>query len=71
MSIENLSPSTLRQAADLLEQKADLQKQLEAILNGAPVHTNGERRLSYEGRKAIAQAQLRRWSKFRKGKAKR
>ena len=78
MSIEHLSSKQLRQAADLKEKIAALEKQLTAILSdrgsgipaplkaAKPVKKKG---ISTAGRAKIAAAQKLRWAKIKAAKA--
>jgi len=73
-SITSLTPSQLRQAADLQEQIQELQNQLSAFLGGAvesapaPVKAPQKRRMSAAGRAAIAAAARARWAKYNAAK---
>ena len=72
MSISNLTPSQLRQAADLQEQIEKLQKQLTGLVAGdsapAPVAAkSGRSKMSASARAKIAAAQRARWAAL-KGK---
>lgn len=71
MSIQEMSASDLRRAADLKEQIEDLNEQLTKAFNGHVARKNGTHRLSYAGRKRIADAQKKRWKAFHKQKDKR
>jgi len=77
MDILNLTPSQLKHAADIKEQIAALESELQAIVrgggvrvaNGAPAPTRTRRnRMSAAGRARIIAAQKARWAKFKKGK---
>jgi hypothetical protein len=75
MSITNLSPKQLRQAADLKERIDGLQAKLNEILgselfistaNGTPqAPKTGRRKMSAEGRARISAAQKARWAAIR------
>ena len=74
MSIANLTPSQLRQAADLIEKIAVLEKQL-AQLQGtkvAPVAAKPAKRggMSAAGKARISAAAKLRWAKIKAAKAK-
>jgi hypothetical protein len=80
MNIENLTSTQLRQAADLKEKIAGLEKQLAGIIfvggkNPAPVKVSKparkKRGMSAAGRARIAAAQKLRWAKINAGKTKR
>ena len=72
MSILNLTPKQLRQAAKIKEKIFDLEKELGGLIGdvGRDVSSSlirkGKRKLSDAGRLAIAAAQNLRWSKFKK-----
>lgn len=80
MDILNLTPSQLKQAADIKEQIAALENELQAIVrgggggssrisNGAPAPYRTRRnRMSAAGRARIIAAQKARWAKFKKAK---
>ena len=78
MSILNLTPSQLRQAADLQERIAKLQSELIALSGGviesAPATTkpaaNKKRGMSAAGKARIVAAQKLRWAKIKAAKAK-
>jgi hypothetical protein len=72
-SITNLSPTELRQAADLQEQIQELQKQLNNLLGNGQASTPAvteapqeprKRKMSAAGRRAIAAAAKARWAKY-------
>jgi len=73
MSIDNLTSGQLRRAADIQDQIASLQRELEAVLGGAvPAARRGPgrppgrppgRTMSAAGRARIAAAQRARWAK--------
>jgi hypothetical protein len=60
MNLSNLSPSQLREAADIQEQIVDLQEKLATLLNG---QSHPKRKISAAGIAAIKAAQKRRWAK--------
>jgi hypothetical protein len=75
-SIQQLTPSQLRQAASLKEEIASLEKELVTIL-GAPVSSpktpavkpaKKKRTMSTEGRARVAAAQKARWAKIKAAK---
>ncbi|HEY1788372.1 MAG TPA: hypothetical protein VGJ73_09465 [Verrucomicrobiae bacterium] len=81
MDILNLTPSQLKHAADIKEQIAALENELQAIVhgggssrsggiaNGAPAPSRTRRnRMSAAGRARIIAAQKARWAKFKKTK---
>lgn len=78
MDILNLTPSQLKHAADIKEQIAALEDELQSIVrgggvsragNGAPAPFRTRRnRMSAAGRARIIAAQKARWAKFKKGK---
>jgi hypothetical protein len=79
MDILNLTPSQLKHAADIKEQIAALENELQSIVrgvggnsssgNGAPAPSRTRRnRMSAAGRARIIAAQKARWAKFKKGK---
>ena len=75
MSIANLTPSQLRQAADLIEKIAALEKQLSAITGTqtAPVQNSKpakKKGMSAAGRAKVAAAQKARWAKINAAKGK-
>ncbi len=66
----NLTAPQLRQAANLKEKIADLQKQLDAILGGSAAKANvpeklKRRKMSAAARAKIAAAQRARWAKVK------
>jgi|SRR4051812_30884527 hypothetical protein len=71
MNITDLTPSQLRNAADIQEKIQGLQKELNSILGGEipiPATVNGEapkRKMSAAGRARIAAAAKARWAKIR------
>jgi len=73
-SIANLSPSQLRQAANLQEKIQSLQKELGQLLGAgvksAPTQApkKRKRRMSAAGRRAIAAAARARWAKYNAAK---
>jgi hypothetical protein len=74
MDILNLTPAQLKHAADIKEQIAALEDQLQSIVrgsggNGVPSPSRSRRnRMSSAGRARIIAAQKARWAKFKKGK---
>ena len=74
MSIANLSVQTLREAADLKEKIAGLEKQLAAILGSpakpAAAKAPKKKGMSAAGRAKVAAAQKLRWAKIKAAKAK-
>lgn len=78
MIITDLSPKQLRKAAKLQEKIEKLQKQLSTMLpfdpgSGIPAPFKApkqKRKMSAASRKAIADAQKKRWAKFHAAKAK-
>jgi hypothetical protein len=74
MDILNLTPAQLKHAADIKEQIAALEDQLQSIArgsgrNGAPSPLRSRRnRMSAAGRAKIIAAQKARWAKFKKTK---
>lgn len=73
MNILNLTSKQLKQAADIKEQIAALEKKLQSIIGGAEsgmpspfVRKSTKRRMSAAGRAKIAAAQKLRWSKVKK-----
>lgn len=75
MSIINLTPSQLRQAADLQEKIAKLEKELAAIIGSeskaAPVSKPAKKKggMSAAGKARIAAAQKLRWAKVKAEKS--
>jgi len=74
MSLNNLTPTQLRQAADLKEQIEELQSKLShlqgdgAAAEAAPAVRNGrrgKRKISAAGRARIRAAQIARWAKVK------
>jgi len=74
MSIANLTPSQLRQAADLIEKIAALEKQLAQIqgTKAAPVIAKSAKRkgMSAAGKARISAAAKLRWAKIKAAKTK-
>jgi len=75
MNTLNLSAQQLRHAADIKEQIAELESELQSILgeggNGVPSPARlRKNRMSDAGRLAIITAQKLRWSKYKSPKAK-
>jgi hypothetical protein len=72
MSITSLTPSQLRQAADLKEKIAGLEKQLAAITgtNTAPVKPTKKGGMSAAGKARISAAAKLRWAKIKAAKLK-
>ncbi len=76
MSITNLTPSQLRQAAVLKEKIETLQAELGEILGSSGMETvsapvsKGKKKISAAGIAKIRAAQKARWAKFRAGKGK-
>ena len=73
MSIANLTPSQLRQAADLIEKIAGLEKQLAQIqgIKAAPVAAKPAKKgMSAAGKARISAAAKLRWAKINAAKAK-
>ena len=74
MSITNLTPSQLRQAANLKEKIAGLEKELEQLMGSKAVSTTAKpakrRGMSAAGKARIAAAQKLRWSKIKAAKGK-
>jgi hypothetical protein len=78
MSITNLTPSQLRQAAELKEKIEELQAELSQLLGSTgkettseePVVTKGKKKISAAGIAKIRAAQKARWAKFRANKGK-
>ncbi|HEX3626821.1 MAG TPA: hypothetical protein VH280_15525 [Verrucomicrobiae bacterium] len=75
MDILNLTPAQLKHAADIKEQIAALENELQSIVrgggggNGAPSPLRTRRnRMSAAGRARIIAAQKARWAKFKKVK---
>lgn len=75
MNILNLTSAQLKHAADIKEQIATLEDELESILdggssgNGVPSPIRSRRnRMSAAGRARIIAAQRARWAKFKKAK---
>lgn len=73
MNIINLTPSQLRQAADLQEKIAKLEKELAAILGSetqtAPISKPAKKGgMSAAGKARIAAAQKKRWAKVKASK---
>jgi len=74
MNIINLTPSQLRQAADLQEKIAKLEKELAAILGSetqtAPISKPAKKKggMSAAGKARIAAAQKKRWAKVKASK---
>ncbi|HXC37246.1 MAG TPA: hypothetical protein VNV43_15325 [Candidatus Acidoferrales bacterium] len=72
MDILNLTPAQLKHAADIKEQIAALEDELQSIVrggigNGAPSPSRTRRnRMSAAGRARIIAAQKARWAKFKK-----
>lgn len=76
MDILNLTPAQLKHAADIKEQIAALENELQSIVRGgggngvpSPLRTR-RNRMSAAGRARIIAAQKARWAKFKKGKGK-
>lgn len=74
MDILNLTPAQLKHAADIKEQIAALEDQLQSIVRGgggngvsSPLRMR-RNRMSAAGRARIIAAQKARWAKFKKGK---
>jgi hypothetical protein len=76
MSITNLTPSQLRQAAGLKEKIEELQAELGQLLGSAGKETaavtvpKGKKKISAAGIAKIRAAQKARWAKFRASKGK-
>jgi len=74
MSITNLTPSQLRQAANLKEKIAGLEKELNQLLGTKAVSTTAKPAkrggMSAAGKARIAAAQKLRWSKIKAAKGK-
>ena len=76
MSITNLTPSQLRQAAVLKEKIEELQADLSQLLGSAGIETTavtvtkGKKKISAAGIAKIRAAQKARWAKFRASKGK-
>jgi hypothetical protein len=72
-SITNLTSGQLRDAANIKDQIASLQKQLSQVLGsaptGAPSGATPKRKMSAAGRARIAAAQKARWSRVKGAKA--
>jgi hypothetical protein len=63
--ITSLSPAQLRQAADIQERILSLQRELSELLGGEAESLPGKRRLSAEGRAAIAAGARARWARIK------
>jgi hypothetical protein len=76
MSITNLTPSQLRQAAVLKEKIEELQTELSQLLGAVGKETSttavtkGKKKISAAGIAKIRAAQKARWAKFRANKGK-
>ena len=70
MSIENLSPAQLRQAASIKDEIINLQSELSRLMIGhtVPMPAAKKRTMSASARAKIAAAQRARWAKVKAGK---